>query len=683
MNESKISLLVVVAATCLVATAPQSLSYDEAIIHPMINEKATRSSVRLQNALVQLGLSRGMETQLGERTVLGWVRHGGTVEDIPDCRTRHHFHDPLRPWEEAGFRNALISWYCGGSGDSSLVWAQGGRSAGDPNYSSWDFARLRYAMALRASTEDLREEFLAEMFLYLGQLMHLVSDASVPAHVRNDSHAIPFVDKPRRNYEQWTKVNQPTLSFEPLPVDPVIFSRAVSSGLAASPVSALWDIDRYTGSNPGETVIGPIGIAEYTNANFFSEDTVFKGYPHPTQADTNIGMIDWTHPELVDAEDGKIDRRIYIKRTVGNEVTRLLAVGYFFKDHTHTQYVFNRHFDDAVFREYASKLVPRAVGYSTGLLDYFFRGVIGVFPPTGAVYAMTDDPSLGFRKVRLQVSNVTANNEEMTGGKIALVLKFKTAQADPFRSGPVPISAEFRYVVAWLPGDGHALPRDMPVELEFDLCPGVAPAEPCPNAVPVNATDVYLQVVYEGQLGAEQGAIAVGFKDVTEPTPIDIFNNADMICLAGNWYVAGSPEAIALVDSNGDGRPELDVYPHDVQNIYIKISPPTTPMYASPEDYTYYIPEIKAGQLKRVYGLTDDHFFHSDHVTKVKVFEGDPWGSVVDQILGAGVAIKRQEGWEPPVFYRFRGLDLWGPGAVIIVNREFPLGTSCPFELLQ
>ena len=34
--------------------------------------------------------------------------------------------------------------------------------------------------------------------------------------------------------------------------------------------------------------------------------------------------------------------------------------------------------DDNVHNTYSKKLLPRAVGYSAGLLNYFFRGTIGI-----------------------------------------------------------------------------------------------------------------------------------------------------------------------------------------------------------------------------------------------------------------------------------------------------------------
>ena len=37
--------------------------------------------------------------------------------------------------------------------------------------------------------------------------------------------------------------------------------------------------------------------------------------------------------------------------------------------------------DEEAHKDYAKKLIPRAVGYSAGLLDYFFRGEIEISLP--------------------------------------------------------------------------------------------------------------------------------------------------------------------------------------------------------------------------------------------------------------------------------------------------------------
>ena len=87
----------------------------------------------------------------------------------------------------------------------------------------------------------------------------------------------------------------------------------------------------YTGSLP--IVDDPtIGLAEYSNAYFLTQDTIWRKYAHPAKENTTYADIDWFRDaERVDAEDGKPDNRIYIKykEGVGTDIEHLLAIRYF------------------------------------------------------------------------------------------------------------------------------------------------------------------------------------------------------------------------------------------------------------------------------------------------------------------------------------------------------------------
>ena len=136
-----------------------------------------------------------------------------------------------------------------------------------------------------------------------------------------------------------------------------------------------------------------VGLTEYTNANFFSKDTtidtvVFDTYPHPSLFDTNFLNIKLSDLETIDAEDGKIDRRIYISKVAGEPIKHLAAISYLHIDLLNLNIYKNTGFrlfflDDKCFEEYASHLVPMAVGYDTALLNYFFRGDIKLKYETG------------------------------------------------------------------------------------------------------------------------------------------------------------------------------------------------------------------------------------------------------------------------------------------------------------
>ncbi len=64
--------------------------------------------------------------------------------------------------------------------------------------------------------------------------------------------------------------------------------------------------------------------------------------------------------------------------------------------------------DPAIYDERAALLLPRAVAYSAGLLDYFFNGRLRISLPDEGAYALADQAtSAGFTVVRLKLTNAT------------------------------------------------------------------------------------------------------------------------------------------------------------------------------------------------------------------------------------------------------------------------------------
>ena len=132
-----------------------------------------------------------------------------------------------------------------------------------------------------------------------------------------------------------------------------------------------------------------------------------------------------------------------------------------------------------MFEDYASLLIPRAIGYSAGLIDYFFRGRMSV--------TKSENQPSSDTLVNLNVANATAasdwpgNSETDVGGSTGKVL------AVAFSNGVVlAVSAE---KVLSTP-----ITRT-PQEFEFDFSP---------TSIPVNAD---LMVVYRGPLGLEDDAV--------------------------------------------------------------------------------------------------------------------------------------------------------------------------------
>jgi hypothetical protein len=132
--------------------------------------------------------------------------------------------------------------------------------------------RAYFYQALTATTKTSATA-LASTFRAVGQVMHLVEDASVPAHVRNDAHP-PVISG--YHYETWARANQDGLDTSPLrPSLNLTGAIPDEENKTYVPIYKLFDSDQYTGDNPGITDSLSVGIAEYTNAHFFSDDTIF------------------------------------------------------------------------------------------------------------------------------------------------------------------------------------------------------------------------------------------------------------------------------------------------------------------------------------------------------------------------------------------------------------------------
>jgi hypothetical protein len=284
----------------------------------------------------------------------------------------------------------------GSIGQSSILWSQ------NPGLSGWSWqdARQQYFYGLTKSTRDDRDKGLAQAFEGLGRQIHLVQDAASPAHARNDPHVLykyeNFIDDVHQReefaFEDWLTRLPDT------PTSPDRGWRSLDGNpLAPIPVARLLDTDRYLGTNPAITTDPLIGLAEYTNANFFSEDRIFTEndislqtrFPYPRASSVSPPSDPMT---IALANGATVQRRYYIKERDGAVGYRLAAVPYLrnvFDRFNVNWSVFRQPptLDETVYRDYAERLIPRAVSYSTAMLDYFFRG---------RLFASGDNLSAGF-----------------------------------------------------------------------------------------------------------------------------------------------------------------------------------------------------------------------------------------------------------------------------------------------
>jgi hypothetical protein len=186
--------------------------------------------------------------------------------------------------------------------------------------------------------------------------------------------------------------------------------------------------------------------------------------------------------------------------------------------------------------------------------------------------------------------------------------------------------------------------------------------------------------------------VAVGFKDISEPTPIDIFNNMDRICLNGSWYVAGSSEALEEGRKNG-----VDAFPHNLKDIYIRFSSLTDPQRVSVTDYNFHIQQIAPGASSRVFVLGDYNGSNMSYTGFAqKIDDLDAWPHFTGLLCSPGYTtispcldvyrlIKNQTDIDNgivnrvyPTFDVFRGLETWA--VFKVVNWPYPSDSACPEE---
>ena len=155
--------------------------------------------------------------------------------------------------------------------------------------------------------------------------------------------------------------------------------------------------------------------------------------------------------------------------------------------------------DDKVFQGYGAKLFPRAIGYSTGLIDYFVRGLIDGNAPYGGT--PLNGPSAEFplgqppTQVTVEgLTNYTVGEDTTGNSSVYLVLKFLSKQnttevfPEMYVSNPSSLGV-----------------TNTPRTFMFDFI------TPLPFPSTLSGETTYIAyLVYKGRLGSENDAVVVG-----------------------------------------------------------------------------------------------------------------------------------------------------------------------------
>jgi hypothetical protein len=301
-----------------------------------------------------------------------------------ETRTLFHFFDPIHntgltfPWNNNA--SPSVKWAVDGNGLLNINMLLAGiplviQNAQFSNAYSYKSAREYLLNGLTCGNEFDRLQAIGKMFRALGQVVHLLQDCSVPEHTRNDQHLSGCL-------------------FED-----------IASGYTADYLHSQYT-PKY--STPSEFYRG---LANYTNSGFISQGTtnfpdICKIYSSPNMDDpieTRISFENLLYGNLRDPHQACLsagyteDECLSTVTFYGNYVNDLYYGNVEMNQKMTSYSIFDKFLRSVnqfpvysvnrfVCKEQASFLIPHAVGYSNGLLQYFFRGSINAqFPLSNEV----------------------------------------------------------------------------------------------------------------------------------------------------------------------------------------------------------------------------------------------------------------------------------------------------------
>jgi hypothetical protein len=496
------------------------------------------------------------------------------------------------------------------------------------------------------SEYQLRTNLWATTFKSLGHIVHLLQDTASPQHARAEPHSflcngnliddLPQATVATRTYENFSNYRV-TARFNAAPGVQASYSassqcedekwrgmfdaggQSLPTPLLAWEASNTYPIPQFSVQRKFFTtrledtnINARRGLADYSNRGFFTEGAFEQRYGNPDPTLTSP-------PPLNDAS--------YVEGTTQNSFVPGLG-------NVETQSLFWR-VPDAVAPNYADPnldasqrapvvsrsmwsgedlmgvpvdqlggnltlenytqisdmLPPRAIAYSAGMIDFFFRGKLEIEPIQQRIFGVMNAGNphtvdadgyprdangkiFGFEKIRLKVRNLTdpiiesGTNQNVpqtvgAGTLVAVARYHRNACYKPDLSGerqqrlstPPALLIDEPLCASGLPSrtDYQEISVSAPLTINSstDLPGGNGGAPPASiekifdfsaDPIPVNATDLLIQVVYRGQLGEETDGIAVGMIDTQEPTFLAAWNNSDYYWsdLGNNWLVANS-----------------------------------------------------------------------------------------------------------------------------------------------
>lgn len=404
-------------------------------------------------------------------------RYGACFEDNTGSEVRPfaHFYDP-----QHNGRGLTVS--TGALGPSSVEWVLNPSTTGfiaGINHYGWADARdffynaLTYRSVSNPDNALVRRQYWAKTFQAVGHIVHHLQDMAQPQHVRNDQHCdkLPCTvlgSNKESGYEKFWQGRADTIrALAATATTPVLF------GLPREFWNANLDA-QLQAPNLSAHMSSQSGLAAYTSSNFVSTGTDFTiersgdtrtpfpnydfNLPRPSTLPNDVTLatlFENSSPSIREALRTKIcggDLSTCKMRFYGSEVdpaARTSSLLYFSQEYLGAATTptrgragyFTQNF--WTYADAATKLIPKAVEYSAGLINYFFRGEMEISLPEEGVYgivdhAVTNAKGDGYKLLKMRVKNVTADittavtptrptgvsKQDMSAGQFFAIAKF-------------------------------------------------------------------------------------------------------------------------------------------------------------------------------------------------------------------------------------------------------------------
>ena len=302
------------------------------------------------------------------------------------------------------------------------------------------------------------------MFQTLGHIAHHLQDMGQPQHVRNDRHL------PHENdfFEEYIldKYNRQSAN-ENRSLDRLVAGNLYLNGASVKfpRIRDFWDWQSETSDGGADRV----GMAEYTSTNFITDDTNFVGlildpqsrdelpFPRVSEVsppiDFNIAINDpgcdrseldlnsfgvsdifsvtgkmrWLSTEVIDGYLSVLDSGY---QTTNDKASAFSAWKFDIDSAfaVEPSVVEGYSVNTCVFDKRVIYTIPRAVAFTTGALDFFFRGKLEIGVPENGVYSVTDlsyphnagidgavydnlGNPFGYKSITLNLKNITKDIE--------------------------------------------------------------------------------------------------------------------------------------------------------------------------------------------------------------------------------------------------------------------------------